>query len=61
MAGMTWGVQQVKIVSRAVEIGGHRRDETGAVLAVIRLAHRDAGDLRHRVGLIGGFQFAVRK
>ena len=47
---------QVEIVVGAVEVGGHDRDVGGPVLAVVGVAHLDAGDLGDGVGRVGGFQ-----
>ena len=45
---------QVEVVARAIQVGGHGGDEIGAVLAVVALAHQDAGDFRDGVGIVGG-------
>ena len=55
------GGLQVKIVTRAIEIGGHNADKPGLVLAVIRLAHLYTGDLCNGIGLIGGLQITGKK
>ena len=49
-------VFRVVVVAGPVEVRGHGRKETGAVLAVVAPAHFDAGDLGQRVGPVGGLQ-----
>ena len=56
--GQDMGVVQVVVVARPVQIGRHRGQPLGAVLAVVRPAHLDTGDLRQRVRPVGGFQRA---
>ena len=51
-------VLEVVVVPRPVEIGGHQRAVACAVLAVVGLAQLDAGDLGHRIGLVGGLEHA---
>ena len=48
--------QRVVVVSGAVQVGGHRRNEIAPVLAAVSLAKLDAGDLGNGVPLVGGFQ-----
>ena len=52
------GIFRVKVVARAVEIGGHYRAVIGAVLAIVALAELDASDLGHGIGLVGGLEHA---
>ncbi len=46
----------VEVVSRSVEIGRHRCDEASAVLAIVALAHRQAGNLGDCISLVGRFE-----
>lgn len=45
--------RRIEIVSRAVEISRHDGNEVAAMLVAKRLAKLDAGDLGHRVPLVG--------
>jgi len=54
--GQHMGVFRVVIVPGAIEIGGHGRDEIGAILAVVGVTHADTGNLGNGVGLVGGLQ-----
>ncbi len=47
---------QVVIVARSVEIGRHRAQVGRAVLAVVRPAHLDAGDLGEGIRPVGGLE-----
>ncbi|MNY80648.1 hypothetical protein D3C86_2217970 [compost metagenome] len=47
---------EVEIIIGTVEVGGHRRDEAGAVLLVVSLAELDACDLGDGVPLVGRLQ-----
>ncbi len=49
---------QVVVVARPVQVGRHRGKVAGAVLPVVGGAHLDAGDLRQRIGAVGGLQLA---
>ena len=51
-------VFRVVVVARAVQIGRHDRQILRSVLAVVAPAHFDAGNLRERVGPVGGLQRA---
>ena len=46
-------LHEVEIVARTVEVGRHDRDEVAAILPAIGLAELDAGDLGHRIPLVG--------
>ena len=50
------GADQVKIIVRAVEVGGHPRNEVTAILGPVRLAEFDPGDLGNGIGFIGRLQ-----
>ncbi len=50
------GSFQIKVVIWSVEIGGHHRNKTGTILAVICPAHLDTGNLVNCVGGICGLQ-----
>ena len=49
------------VVVGAVQVGGHDRNEVGAVLPVEELAVFQAADLRKGVGLVGFFQLTGQK
>jgi len=52
---------QVVVIARAVEVGGHDCQISGAELAVVGPAHLDARDLGHGVGTVRGLQRAAQK
>lgn len=54
--GKDVGGVEVKVVERSVEISGHYGNVFGIVLSIVGLAHFDAGDFCHRVGLVGGLK-----
>ncbi len=47
---------QVEIIVRTIEVGGHHRDEVGAILEVIALAEFKSGDFGDGVGFVGIFE-----
>ena len=47
---------QVEVVAGAVEVGGRQGDGVESMLAMVGLAHLDAGDLGDGVELVGGLQ-----
>ncbi|MNE42164.1 hypothetical protein D3C80_1362720 [compost metagenome] len=46
------------VVVWAVEVGWHHRAIVGAMLAIVRLAELDAGNLGHCIGFVGALQHA---
>ena len=47
---------EVEIVARAIEIGGHRRDEIASMLTSIGLAELQSRNFGNGVPFIGGFK-----
>src|SRR3989344_7316084 len=47
---------QIEIIVRSIQVCRHDRDEIGAVLAVVALAHNNAGDFCDCVGTISLFK-----
>ena len=54
-------VLQVEVVTRAEQVGRHGGNEIVPELAPVGLTQLDAGDLGHRVPLVGGFERAGQK
>ena len=52
---------QVVVVARAIEVGGHDGQISGAELTVVGPAHLNARDLGHSVGTVRGLQRAAQK
>lgn len=50
------GILQVLVIARAIQISRHNRQIAGPVLAVVRPAQLDPGDLGHGIRPIRGFQ-----
>ena len=50
------GVLRVVVVTRAVKVGRHRRDEITAVLVAVGTAHFNAGDLGDGIRPVGRLQ-----
>ena len=59
--GQHVGILQSEVVSRAVEVGGHQGDGVEPVLALVSLAHLDAGDFRDGVPLVGRLERAGKQ
>jgi hypothetical protein len=53
------GVEEIEVVVGSIEIGGHHRQEIGAILAVVSSAHLNTRDFGHSVRFIGRLQRTV--
>src|SRR6476661_2523967 len=47
---------EVEVVTRAIQIGRHRRDEVATLLPTVSLAELQSSDLCDRVPLVGGLK-----